>query len=214
MEPSFSALKIRHLPVKRVFDLFFSLMALSFGLPFFLLIAVMIKCSSKGKIIYSQTRVGRGGKTFHCYKFRTMYQDADFRLQTLLKQNPSARKEWGKTRKLKNDPRITRLGKFLRRTSLDELPQFYNVLKGDLSIVGPRPVVPEEINRFFGVKAHKVLSVRPGLTGIWQVSGRNNTSYSHRVHLDETYVDTRSLWLDLKLICKTVPCMIFAKGAY
>lgn len=211
---SSQSLRIRHLPIKRIFDLMFSLAALTFGFPLYFLIALMIKYTSKGNVFYYQTRIGRGGKAFRCYKFRTMYHDADQRLSTLLKESPSARKEWGETRKLKNDPRVTSLGKFLRKTSLDELPQFYNVLKGNLSIVGPRPVVQEEINQFFGVKAYKILSIRPGLTGIWQVSGRNNTSYSHRVHLDETYVDNQSFWLDLKLICQTLPCMIFARGAY
>lgn len=207
-------LKIRHLPIKRIFDLSFSLLAMTLGIPLFALIALMIKSSSKGKVFYYQTRIGRGGKPFRCYKFRTMYKDADVRLHTLLKIEPSAKKEWEETRKLKNDPRVTPLGKFLRKTSLDELPQFYNVLKGNLSIVGPRPVVQEEINQYFGVKAYKILSIRPGLTGIWQVSGRNNTTYANRVELDEAYVDTRSLWLDIKLIFKTIPCMIFAKGAY
>jgi len=207
-------LRVRHLPVKRIFDILFSVLVLTLGSPLFLLIALLIKCTSKGKVIYYQTRVGRGGKTFKCYKFRTMYKDADRRLQSMLDESEEMRKEWIEQRKLKKDPRVTRIGKLLRKTSLDELPQFYNVLKGNLSIVGPRPVVQEEINEYFGVKAYKILSIRPGLTGIWQVSGRNNTSYAHRVHLDETYVDTRSFWLDLKLIIKTIPCMLFARGAY
>lgn len=208
------AWKIRHLPVKRVFDLSFSLLVLTLGLPIFLLIALSIKCTSRGKVFYSQIRIGRGGKAFRCFKFRTMYADADQRLESLLRQDPVKRAEWKANRKLKQDPRITPLGKFLRKTSLDEIPQFFNVLKGNLSIVGPRPVVQEEIDQFFGVKAYKILSIRPGLTGIWQVSGRNNTTYSQRVHLDETYVDSQTLWLDVKLIAKTIPCMIFARGAY
>lgn len=208
------AWKIRHLPVKRIFDLSFSLLVLVIGLPVFLLIALGIKCTSKGNIFYSQIRIGRGGKAFRCFKFRTMYADADERLEALLQQDPVKRAEWEANRKLKQDPRITPIGNFLRKTSLDEIPQFFNVLKGNLSIVGPRPVVQEEIDQFFGVKAYKILSIRPGLTGIWQVSGRNNTSYPYRVHLDETYVDSQTLWLDVKLIIKTIPCMIFARGAY
>lgn len=208
------AWKIRHLPVKRIFDLVFSLLVLTLGFPLYLLIALGIKCTSKGKVFYSQIRIGRGGKAFRCYKFRTMYADADDRLNTILESDPVKRAEWITNRKLKQDPRITPIGRFLRKTSLDEIPQFFNVLMGNLSIVGPRPVVQEEIDQFFGVKAYKILSIRPGLTGIWQVSGRNNTTYTHRVHLDETYVDSQTFWLDLKLIAKTIPCMIFARGAY
>ena len=207
-------LKVRHLPLKRIFDLTFSLLVLTLGMPFFIFIAMCIKCTSKGKIFFSQIRVGRGGKLFKCYKFRTMYCDADQRLESLLLQDVNSRQEWESTRKLKKDPRVTPLGRFLRKTSLDELPQFFNVLKGNLSIVGPRPVVQDEIDQFFGVKAYKILSIRPGLTGIWQVSGRSNTSYSRRIQLDENYVDSQTLWLDLKLIIKTIPCMIFARGAY
>jgi undecaprenyl-phosphate galactose phosphotransferase len=173
-----------------------------------------IRLTSKGKAIYSHERIGRGGKPFNCYKFRTMYRNADQRLQEILESDPQLREEWQKSFKLKNDPRITPIGKILRKTSFDELPQFWNVLKGDLSIVGPRPVVKEEINQYFGVKAYKILSVRPGITGLWQVSGRSDTSYETRIHLDEKYVDNHSLLLDLKLVLKTIPCMVRSKGAY
>ncbi len=206
--------KIQHLPIKRLFDLIFSFIILTVGFPLFLFIAIGVKLTSQGSIFYSQMRVGRGGKPFRCYKFRTMYSNADQRLQTLLENSPEKREEWLAIRKLKHDPRVTQFGKFLRKTSLDEIPQFFNVLKGDLSIVGPRPVAQDEIDRFFGIKAHKVLSVRPGLTGIWQVSGRSNTTYDQRIELDERYIDSQSFWLDLKLILKTIPCMISAKGAY
>lgn len=206
--------KIRHLPVKRVFDLAFSLLALTFGFPIFILIALGVKLSSKGNIFYSQKRIGRGGKPFQCYKFRTMYRDADRRLLALFEKFPESQKEWLATRKLKKDPRITPFGKFLRKTSLDEIPQFFNVLKGNLSIVGPRPVVQEEVDQFYGMKAYKILSIRPGLTGIWQVSGRNNMTYDQRIQLDERYVDSQNFWLDLILIIKTIPCMILGKGAY
>lgn len=209
-----SSIKIKHTPGKRLFDIFFSLSILTFGFPFFLTIAMAIRLSSKGKILYCHERVGRGGKSFLCYKFRTMYCDADVRLKEILESNPDLKKEWVNWRKLKNDPRITPIGQFLRKTSLDELPQFWNVLKGDLSTVGPRPVVEEEVQNYLGEKASKILSIRPGLTGIWQVSGRNDTSYDTRICLDEKYVDTHSFFLDLILILKTIPKMIFSRGAY
>lgn len=174
----------------------------------------MIRKVSSGPIFYSHERIGRGGKKFRCYKFRTMYEDADARLQELLEANPVLAQEWRTTRKLKNDPRIMPIGKILRKTSLDELPQFWNVLKGDLSIVGPRPLVACEVVSYLGDKASKILSVRPGLTCIWQVSGRNDVSYDTRILLDEQYIDTQSLLLDLKLIIRTIPSMLFSKGAY
>lgn len=205
---------VRHFPIKRTFDILFSLFVLLAFSPVYLLIGLAIKISSKGNVFYFQERIGRGGKTFHCFKYRTMYEDADERLQDILSNHPELKDEWEQTRKLKNDPRITPVGLFLRKTSLDELPQFVNVLKGDLSVVGPRPVVQEEITNHFGHKAYKILSIRPGITGIWQVSGRSDTSYENRVKMDEKYVDTRSFWLDLLLVLKTIPCMIFSKGAY
>lgn len=205
---------ITHLPAKRIFDLLFSLGALIVCSPLFLIIFFLIYFSSPGPAIYAHTRVGRGGKTFKCYKFRSMYLDADERLQELITSDPALSKEWKETRKLKCDPRIIPIGNFLRKTSLDELPQFWNVLKGDLSIVGPRPVVYEEIIEYFGPKAEKILSIRPGLTGIWQVSGRSDISYTRRIQLDEEYVDKRSLLLDIKLICKTIPSILASRGAY
>lgn len=214
MNTLISAVTIKHNPLKRLFDIVFSLLILSFGLPIFFLISLLIKFSSKGPVIYSHERIGRGGKPFFCYKFRTMFIDADGRLEQLLNSQPHLKKEWEDTRKLKNDPRITFFGNFLRRSSLDELPQFWNVLKGDLSVVGPRPVVRQELLDCFGDKARVILSIRPGLTGIWQVSGRNNVTYALRLQLDEKYVATQSLLLDLKLIAKTIPAMIFSRGAY
>lgn len=199
---------------KRCFDLLFSLLALIIFSPLLIIIAVIIKCSSKGPIVYAHERVGLGGKVFRCYKFRTMYADADQRLKDLLSSSPALKAEWETKFKLKNDPRVMPIGAFLRKTSLDELPQFWNVLRGDLSVVGPRPVVKEEIDKHFGSKAPKLLSVRPGLTGLWQVSGRSDTSYARRLALDEHYIDHHSLWLDIKLIAKTIPAMIFSRGAY
>jgi exopolysaccharide production protein ExoY len=205
---------IKHIPIKRGFDIFFSLMALIVGAPLFLCVLLAIRLSSKGHAVYSHERIGRGGKSFRCYKFRTMYADAETRLKEILENDPRLRKEWNERRKLKHDPRVTPIGRLLRKTSLDELPQFWNVLIGDLSVVGPRPVVQEEILQYFGPKAAKVLSVRPGLTCIWQVSGRSDTSYTRRIQLDEQYVDTHSFLLDLKLILKTIPSMLSSKGAY
>ncbi|MBA3816743.1 MAG: sugar transferase [Parachlamydiaceae bacterium] len=209
-----SCYKIQHIFFKRLFDFLFSLIVITLGLPLFILIGIAIRCTSKGPIFYFQERIGRGGIPFRCFKFRTMFSDADQRLQAILACDATKQNEWQKNHKLKNDPRITPIGNFLRKTSLDELPQFWNVIKGDLSVVGPRPVVHEEIIRHYGPKAYKILTIRPGLTGIWQVSGRSNTGYEKRILLDEQYVDTRSFGLDVKLIAKTIPSMISAKGAY
>jgi undecaprenyl-phosphate galactose phosphotransferase len=207
--------EIKHIPVKRGFDILFSFLCLLIGAPVYLLIALFIFVTSPGKVIYSHERIGRGGKPFRCYKFRSMYLDADRRLKDILASNPALREEWETTYKLKNDPRITPFGSFLRKTSLDELPQFWNVLKGDLSVVGPRPVVKEEVEKYLCMKAYKILSIRPGLTGPWQVSGRSDIKcYQTRIKLDEYYVDNHSFLLDLKLIIKTIPAVLFSKGAY
>ena len=206
--------QIRHIPIKRAFDILFSLAVLILGLPIFFLIAIAIRLTSRGKIIYSHERIGRGGIPFKCYKFRTMRKDADKRLKSLLENNPILKHEWEALRKLKNDPRITYIGSFLRKTSLDEIPQFWNVLKGDLSIVGPRPVVKAELIKYYKSKASKILSIRPGLTGLWQVSGRSDTSYQTRISLDEQYIDNQSIAFDLKLIIKTLPAILNSKGAY
>lgn len=206
--------KVRHLPFKRLFDIGFSCLVLILSSPLFFCIAMAIRLASPGKAIYFQQRIGRGGVPFRCYKFRTMYADAEARLNELLMVHPHLRVEWERTHKLKSDPRITGIGSFLRKTSLDELPQFWNVLRGDLSVVGPRPVVEEELIKHFGTKAKKIFSIRPGITGMWQISGRNDTSYSTRIRLDEHYVDGRSFLMDLKIIALTIPCMISNKGAY
>lgn len=206
--------QIKHRALKRIFDILFSLTILVLFAPVFALIALFSICTSKGPVVYAHKRIGRGGKVFKCYKFRTMYKDADNRLQELLAKDPDLKKEWEANYKLKNDPRITSIGHFLRKTSLDEFPQFWNVLKGDLSVVGPRPVVLDEIVTHYGEKAGKVLSIRPGLTGLWQVSGRNDTSYAKRISLDEEYINNQSLVLDIKLVLKTIPAMLFSRGAY
>jgi undecaprenyl-phosphate galactose phosphotransferase len=199
---------------KRLIDLFFSLIAFILGFPVFLTIAVVIWLSSPGPVIFKHQRIGKGGRPFYCYKFRTMYQDAQARLDDLLASCPQIKCEWESSFKLKNDPRVTPIGRFLRKSSLDELPQFWNVLKGDMSVVGPRPMVQEEIDRFVGDRAEKLLSVRPGITGLWQVSGRNDISYDERLELENQYIDRLSLALDLKLIGKTFKVIFAPRGAY
>lgn len=199
---------------KRMFDIFFSLCILILFSPLYFLIALLIKFSSSGPIFYLSPRVGKEGKIFQCYKFRTMRMHADEVLSSLLKKDPQLKEEWETFRKLKNDPRITPIGKYLRKTSLDELPQFWNVFKGDLSVVGPRPVSEEEINNWIKEKAPKILSVRPGITGLWQTSGRSALSLAERVRLEEAYIDNQSFFFDLLLICKTIPMVLFPKGAF
>jgi len=199
---------------KRIFDVLFSLGAMIFFIPIGLLASLFIKITSPGPIFYKSKRVGKDGQPIYCWKFRTMHQDADKKLLKLLKENPKLKQEWDTYFKLKEDPRVSAIGKILRKTSLDELPQFFNVLKGDLSVVGPRPVTEEEIQKYFGSKASKILSVRPGLTGIWQTSGRSLLTFEERIQLEESYVDRQSLTLDLRIICKTIPAMFFTKGAF
>ncbi len=205
---------ITHLPLKRAFDIVFSAGVLSFGLPLFLSIALLIAISSGTNPIYRQRRVGRGGKPFFCFKFRTMVVDSEERLQKLLEQSPESRQEWMARRKLKQDPRIIRCGHFLRRTSLDELPQFLNVFLGHMSVVGPRPISQEEVKLYLGMDAPEILQLRPGITGLWQTSGRSNVSFAERIQMDREYVRVRTFLLDLKLVLKTVPQLMLRKGAY
>ncbi|MFM9089230.1 MAG: sugar transferase [Cyanobium sp.] len=201
--------------IKRTGDIVFSLSVLTLGAPIFLALALMVKASSRGPIFYTQPRIGRDYKTFGCIKFRTMRKDSDKILKSLLASSPELKKEFAKDHKLKNDPRITRLGKFLRRSSLDELPQFINVLRGQMSVVGPRPIVKAELSRY-GYNMNEVLAVRPGMTGLWQVSGRNNLSYRQRVRLDLRYSRTRNFAMDLKIVLKTVMVVLNPRdrGAY
>ena len=201
--------------LKRSGDLCFALALLTLGSPLLIAIAIAVKCTSQGPVFFVQQRIGRGYRRFGCIKFRTMELDADRRLQELLESCPQLRAEFEKDHKLRRDPRITPIGQFLRLTSLDELPQFWNILRGEMSVVGPRPIVEQEIPRY-GPAMEQVLSVRPGLTGLWQVSGRNNVSYQRRVLLDLTYVNRRSLGLDLRILWRTVSVVLFPanKGAY
>ena len=201
--------------LKRIGDVIFSLIVLTLGAPIFVLIGILVKLSSPGSIFYIQKRVGRNYREFGCIKFRTMYKNADELLPNLLEKYPLMRKEFEKDFKLRKDPRITKLGRFLRRSSLDELPQFFNVLKGEMSVVGPRPIVNDEISRY-SLFMEEVISVRPGLTGLWQVSGRNNLSYKKRVELDLAYARNRNFILDLEIIILTLGVLIFPmdRGAY
>ena len=180
-----------------------------------LLLAALVKLSSSGPVFYTQRRVGRNYQRFGCIKFRTMRADADVVLARFLEADPSLRAEFERDFKLKRDPRITAVGRFLRRSSLDELPQFLNVLRGEMSVVGPRPIVDKELVRY-GPYMDEVASVRPGLTGLWQVSGRNNLSYKKRVKLDLAYARCRSFSLDCAIILRTFGVLLLPmdRGAY
>lgn len=181
-------------------------------LPPMLLIGVLIWCGDRGPVFYGHFRIGRHGRVFRCLKFRSMRIDAQQMLERLLAEDASARAAWESERKLENDPRITRIGRFLRRTSLDELPQLFNVLRGDMALVGPRPIVYDEL-ALYGPSRWHYLSVLPGMTGLWQVSGRSNTSYEERVALDRRYVEQRSLWLDVSILLRTVKVVLTRDGA-
>ncbi len=206
---------IRSHRLKRLIDLVVASLILVVAAPLFLLIALAIWFSSPGELFYVQRRLGRGHKPFGCIKFRTMVQGADRQLGSTLKASAQLREDFHHSFKLKNDPRITVVGLALRRTSLDELPQLINILRGDMSLVGPRPIVQAEVNRY-GEAIDRVLSIRPGLTGLWQVSGRNNLTYEQRVALDLHYVSRRSLVLDLAILLRTVGVVLLPKdnGAY
>lgn len=197
--------------VKRTFDILISGLSLILLSPLFLVIAALIKIDSKGKVFYKHKRIGKNGETIYLYKFRSMYSDSKERLEELLK-NPEIRKEWEENYKLDNDPRITKIGDFLRKTSLDELPQLLNILNGDMSIVGPRPVIEDELEKY-GLYKQKFLSVTPGLTGWWACNGRSCTSYQDRMKLELYYVNNRSILLDIKCIIKTAISVIKRDGA-
>ncbi len=200
---------------KRAFDIIFSLMIIISTLPIWVMIMILIKMEDNGPVFYKHSRVMESGKRFNCLKFRTMHVNADQRLKGLFEKNPAFRDEWERTYKLKNDPRVTRVGKFLRKTSLDELPQFLNVLAGHMSVVGARPVVPEELDKYYKESALTYCATKPGITGLWQTGKRSDTvNYHERVALDRWYVSNCSSWLDIKIIFKTIRSMVKAKGAY
>lgn len=196
---------------KRLFDIVFSLGAILFFFPIGFLISLLILLTTPGPLFFAASRIGKRGESIRCWKFRTMCPDAEHKLTFLLETSPSLREEWHSYYKLKKDPRVTWIGKFLRRTSLDELPQFFNVLMGSLSVVGPRPVTEEEVRTYYKEKADKILSIKPGLTGLWQTSGRNRVSFEKRVEIEETYVEKHCWSLDLKIIWRTVLLMLFSQ---
>lgn len=200
---------------KRLFDIVFSLAVLIFFSPVYLLLALLIAVSSSGPIFYVQERVGKNYRRFECIKFRTMVVNADELLMEMIETSPQLRQEFEDNFKLKYDPRITWIGHFLRVTSLDEFPQFWNVLMGDMSVVGPRPLVVEELPRY-GSHIDRVLTIRPGITGLWQVSGRNDIPYPQRVRMDLYYANARNFWMDLWIVVKTIGVVVFPKnnGAY
>lgn len=198
---------------KFLIDLAATLIGGLFLLPIIGLIALLIKLDSRGPIFYTQIRIGQGGESFKAWKFRTMVRNADYALKEYFEQHPELQEAWKRDQKLRYDPRVTRIGRFLRRTSLDELPQLWNILRGEMSLVGPRPIVDEEIPRY-GDKFSLYTRVIPGLTGLWQVSGRNNITYEERVSLDAYYVRNWSVWLDVYILMRTVWVVLTGEGAY
>lgn len=199
--------------VKFVFDMVLTLAGTLAILPILLVLSILVGIDNKGRIFFAHRRVGRNGREFPCYKFQTMVPDADKVLIQYLSVNEAARREWENSFKLTNDPRVTRLGAFLRKTSLDELPQVFNVLRGEMSLVGPRPIVRAEIAKY-GKNIREYYMVRPGITGMWQTSGRSDTTYEERVAMDTWYVRNWSIWLDIKYLIKTFTTVISRKGAY
>lgn len=178
--------------------------------PLFAVMALLIKLESAGPVLFSQTRVGKNGAEFRCWKFRSMYRDAEQRKQELLDQNEMI---GGVTFKMKQDPRITRIGRFIRKASIDELPQLWNVFAGDMSLVGPRPPVPEEVSQYSAHERQRLV-VKPGITCIWQVSGRSNIPFNEQVLMDIKYIQSRSFWLDISLMLRTIPAVLLARGSY
>ena len=195
---------------KRALDLVVAVLALVVLMPVLVAVALAVKLTSRGPLLFRQERVGRGGQTFRCFKFRTMVADAE----RVLLEDASLRAEYAVSWKLERDPRITRVGAFLRKTSLDELPQLINVIAGDMSIVGPRPIQVAELREHYGVaEAAAFCSVKPGLTGLWQVSGRSSLTYDERVALELAYVESQGFWMDLAIVFRTVPAIVLRRGA-
>jgi Undecaprenyl-phosphate galactose phosphotransferase WbaP len=199
--------------LKRVLDLAVTIIGGSLVLPLCLLICLAIKLTSSGPVVYGQRRIGKENRHFTAWKFRTMVGDADKVLNHHLENSIHLKEEWQNNHKLRNDPRVTAVGRILRHTSLDELPQLWNVLVGEMSLVGPRPIVDAEVLKY-GSRFRLYCKVRPGITGLWQVSGRNDTGYDKRVHLDEYYVRNWSVWLDIYLLGRTFKCILRGAGAY
>ena len=199
--------------IKRSFDILFTVFGSILISPILLALFLIVAINNKGHVIFAHQRVGKDGRLFPCYKFQTMIPNAQEALKKYLAENPEARKEWEANFKLEHDPRVTKFGAFLRKTSLDELPQLWNVIRGDMSLVGPRPIVTKEIERY-GVYFREYSMVLPGITGMWQASGRSDTTYEERVAMDTWYVRNWSVWIDLMYLFKTVKAVFFGKGAY
>ena len=198
---------------QRTFDLAVAIPLFVLLAPIIIMIALAVWINDGGAAFYGQMRIGRHGRSFRCWKFRSMVTDSDAVLAKVLELSPDARAEWARDHKLKRDPRITWIGGFLRSSSLDELPQLWNVLRGEMSLVGPRPIVVAEVGRY-GSRFHDYCTCRPGITGLWQVSGRNDTSYRRRVAIDAVYARRASLRLDIAILARTIPAVLFRRGSY
>jgi exopolysaccharide biosynthesis polyprenyl glycosylphosphotransferase len=207
--PPIPVKQVPYAKAKRLLDIVLALTALILFSPVLLLVALLVRVTSRGEVIFKQTRLGVGGRRFTCYKFRSMHVDADKLKSKLAHLNEAS----GPVFKIKNDPRVTFVGKYIRKLSLDELPQLLNVLWGDMSIVGPRPPVPHEVACYDEHHLRR-LSVKPGLTCLWQISGRSNVAFEHWVEMDLAYIDTMTFLGDLKIIVKTVPAVLFCRGAH
>ena len=202
-----------NLLTKRIIDILIIMFFSPIWIPLMLILAILTKITSKGPIFYGHKRIGKNHKEIKCWKFRSMCINSQEILEQILKTDPVRRAEWEKDRKFLNDPRVTKFGKFLRKTSLDELPQIFNILKGDMSLVGPRPVTEPELVKY-GKYQDYVLSVLPGLSGMWQISGRSDTGYEERISFDSYYIQNWSIWLDMWILLKTVWVVLSGKGAY
>ncbi len=213
MKYRYNLLRPLNTRMKRVFELAASVVLLVLLAPLLAVLALLVRLSSPGPVLFRQQRIGRNRRLFDCLKFRTMYADAEARLQVLLQNSPAMREEWERFARITDDPRVTRVGRFLRRYSLDELPQLFNVLRGDMALVGPRPYLPSEAGKV-GDYLDTIVRVRPGLTGLWQVSGRAELPFAERMLLDEYYIRNWSLWIDFSILLRTVRAVLGARGAY
>ena len=213
VNPSSDIVYTANAKIKRVFDFFTASILIFCLIPLFVIVTSALFFFDRGPIIFKQTRIGQGGKRFTCFKFRSMVQGSEQFLQFLLDNDLAARAEWERSQKLSNDPRITPIGRFLRQSSLDELPQLINVMRGEMSLVGPRPIVPSEAARY-GDKLGIYLLAKPGMTGVWQVSGRNDCGYERRIELDADYVRRANFVSDLAILWRTLSAVILRKGCY
>lgn len=211
--PAGTFFKVHSSALKRAMDLVIAFTVLAFVAPLFILVYALIKIFDPGPALFSHLRVGRDGRMFTVYKFRTMRVDAQERLEEVLASDPKAAAEWAQFQKLKNDPRVTLIGRILRRSSIDELPQLLNIVRGEMSVIGPRPVTSGEIHRY-GAEYPYYTAVRPGVLGLWQVKGRNTLTYPERVAYDVQYVKTWSIWQDIKILFMAVPVVLLGLGAY